>query len=61
MKNKEPRAKVIAFNRIALERKEKASGLDVIVQALAKLPPGQLKKVLSDDVIAVLVKYGVER
>jgi hypothetical protein len=25
----------------------------------AKLPPGQLKKVLTDDVIAVLEKYGV--
>ena len=26
---------------------------------MAKLPPGQLKKVLTDDVIAVLNKYGV--
>lgn len=25
-----------------------------------KLPPGQLKKVLTDDVLAVLKKYGVE-
>ena len=30
-----------------------------IAAAFAKLPPGQLKKVLSDDVIAVLKKYGV--
>ncbi|MGM9549888.1 MAG: hypothetical protein ACI3V5_08595 [Faecousia sp.] len=37
----------------------KASDLDVIVSAMAKLPPGQLKKVLTDDVIAVLEKYGV--
>ena len=27
--------------------------------AIGKLPPGQLKKVLTDDVIAVLNKYGV--
>ena len=27
--------------------------------AIGKLPPGQLKKVLTDDVIAVLEKYGV--
>ena len=31
-----------------------------IVSAMAKLPPGQLKKVLTEDVIAVLEKYGVE-
>lgn len=37
----------------------KASDLDVIVSAMAKLPPGQLKKVLTSEVIAVLEKYGV--
>lgn len=37
----------------------KAGNLDVIVAALAQLPPGQLKKVLTDDVCAVLEKYGV--
>lgn len=37
----------------------KSDDLDVIVTAMAKLPPGQLKKVLSDDVVAVLEKYGV--
>ena len=31
-----------------------------IASAMAKLPPGQLKKVLTEDVIAVLEKYGVE-
>lgn len=38
----------------------KSDDLDVIVAAMAKLPPGQLKKVLTDDVIAVLAKYGVK-
>ena len=36
----------------------KAEDLDVIVSALKELPPGQLKKVLSEDVLAVLGKYG---
>ena len=30
-----------------------------IAASLAKLPPGQLKKVLTDDIIAILAKYGV--
>lgn len=37
----------------------KEEDLDVIVSALAALPPGQLKKILTDDVMAVLEKYGV--
>lgn len=56
---KELRARIIAFNKAATERKEKASDLDIIVAAFAKLPPGQLKKVLTDDVIDVLNKHGV--
>lgn len=60
MKNQELKARILAFNKAAAERKNKASDLDVIVQALSKLPPGQLKKVLTDDVTAVLRKYGVE-
>ena len=37
----------------------KSDDMDVIVTSMAQLPPGQLKKVLSDEVIAVLEKYGV--
>ena len=37
----------------------KAADLEIIVSALRELPPGQLKKVLTDDVISVLEKYGV--
>lgn len=40
------------------EKKEKASDLDVIVSQIMALPYGQLKKVLTDDVMAVLAKYG---
>ena len=40
-------------------QKVKSDDLDGIVTAMAQLPPGQLKKVLSDDFVAVLAKYGV--
>lgn len=38
--------------------KEKASDMDIMVNAISKLPYGQLKKVLTEDVLAVLTKYG---
>ena len=39
-----------------------AEGQDMrtIAAAIGKLPHGQLKKVLTDDIIAILAKYGVE-
>ena len=40
-------------------QEEKATDLEVILAEIAKLPPGQLKKVLTEPVIAVLEKYGV--
>lgn len=43
--------------RIA-EKKDKANDLDIIVGQIMQLPYGQLKKVLTDEVIAVLKKYG---
>ena len=56
---KELRAKIIAYNKAAKEKADKASDLDIIVSEIMKLPYGQLKKVLTDDVLAVLAKYGV--
>ena len=55
---KELREKILAFNKSVREKGEKASDMDIIVAAFAKLPPGQLKKVLTEDVIAVLNKHG---
>ena len=55
----ELKAKILAYNKSLAEKKEKADDLDIIVGAIMKLPPGQLKKVLTDDVLAVLSKYGV--
>lgn len=56
----ELRAKIIAYNKSVAEKSEKAADLDIIVAQLMELPPGQLKKVLTDDVLAVLAKYGVQ-
>lgn len=60
MKNKELREKIIAYNKAVKAKAEKASDMDIMISALSKLPPGQLKKVLTDDVIAILAKYGIE-
>lgn len=55
----ELREKIIAYNKAVAERTKKATDLDIIVSEIMKLPPGQLKKVLTDKVIAVLEKYGI--
>lgn len=55
----ELKAKILAYNKAVKEKGEKANDLDIIVSEIMKLPPGQLKKVLTDEVIAVLEKYGI--
>lgn len=55
---KELRKKIIAYNKTVKEKSEKATDLDIIVGEMLKLPPGQLKKVLTEPVMAVLRKYG---
>ncbi len=57
---KELREKIIAFNKAVKEKAEKATDMDIMISAIAKLPHGQLKKLLTDDVVAILAKYGVE-
>ena len=48
-----------AFLRAAVkEKKEKASDLEVIVGEVMQLPYGQLKKVLTEPVLAILQKSG---
>ena len=54
----ELREKILAYNRAMAERKEKAEDMDVIAAALLTLPPGQLKKLLTPEVLAVMDKYG---
>lgn len=36
-----------------------AADMQAIAAAMAQLPPGQLKKILTADIIAILAKYGV--
>lgn len=57
---KELRDKILAYNKAVKEKSEKATDMDILVAAIGKLPPGQMKKVLSDEVITVLRKYGIE-
>lgn len=44
--------------KVISESTEKASDLDIILAEVFKLPYGQLKKVLTEPVMAVLEKYG---
>lgn len=37
----------------------KATDLEILVSEMKELSPGQLKKVLTEEVLAVLEKYGV--
>lgn len=54
----ELKAKILAYNKTRAVNKEKAGDLDIIVSQIMKLPYGQLKKVLTDEFMAVLEKYG---
>lgn len=52
------RAELNAIKAIIADKKAKATDLDIIVSEIMKLPHGQLKKVLTDEVMMVLAKYG---
>ena len=52
------RGELNALKERAAARKEKADDLDGIVSEVLTLPYGQLKKVLTEPVLAVLAKYG---
>lgn len=54
---KELREKIIAYNRAVQANAEKADDMEIVVSALSALPPGQLKKLLTDDVVAIIEKY----
>lgn len=54
----ELKAKILAYNKARAVDKDKATDLDIIVSEIMKLPYGQLKKVLTEPVLAVLKKYG---
>lgn len=52
--------RVIAFNKKRKETDEKANDMQIIAEKIAKLPAGQIKKILDEEAIAILKKYGVE-
>ena len=56
--NKNLKKRINDFNRRRAEEGEKATDLDILVTEIMKLPPGQLKKVLTEEVLEVLRKYG---
>ena len=51
--------KVARIRTAFQDKKEKATDLEIVVAEILKLPYGQLKKVLTAEVLAVLEKYGV--
>lgn len=52
------RVELDALKANIADKKTEANDLDVIVTEIMKLPYGQLKKVLTDEVMMVLEKYG---
>ncbi|MBR5816675.1 MAG: hypothetical protein IKY38_04530 [Anaerotignum sp.] len=41
------------------KREKKATDMDIILSRIAQLPPGQLKKILDAETIAIFQKYGL--
>lgn len=56
--NKWTKAAKVRLSEIQADESASAD-MRAIAEAMAKLPPGQLKKVLSDEIITILAKYGV--
>lgn len=55
----ELKSKIITYNKASREKADKAADMDIIVAEIKKLPFGQLKKVLTDELITLLAKYGI--
>ena len=56
----ELRKRIIAYNQAVAADASAAENMRAIAAALAKLPLGKLKKVVTQDIIDILGKYGVE-
>jgi hypothetical protein len=54
------RSKLNALKDRIRKDHEKVSDMDILMAEIMKLPPGQLKRLLTDEVKAVLKKYGYE-
>ena len=55
----ELRNRIIAYNQAVAADASAAADMRAIAAAMAQLPKGQLKKVLTEDIIGILAKYGV--
>ena len=53
----ELREKIYAYNRRLAAEASKAQDMEIVAAELLKLPPGQLKKILTPEVIEILDKY----
>ena len=54
----ELKARILAYNKAVKEKADKATDLDILIAGIMKLPYGQVKKMLTEEVMAVLEKYG---
>lgn len=55
----ELRKRIISYNQEVAADASAAADMRAIAAAIAQLPPGQLKKVLTQDIIDILAKYWV--
>lgn len=55
----ELRARIISYNKDVASNAKKAEDMQFIASEISKLPKGQLKKILGEDVCNVFRKYGV--
>lgn len=51
---------IFAFNAARAADSAAAADMRAIAKSIGRLPAGQLKKVLTSDVLAILARYGVE-
>ena len=47
------------FNRRRAEESDAVADMQAIAAKLAQLPPGQLKRILDEETLLILRKYGV--
>ena len=55
----ELRKRIIAYNQAVAADASAAADMRAIAAAIAKLPLGRMKKVVTQDIIDILGKYGV--
>lgn len=51
---------IFTYNAARAADSAAAADMHTIATAISKLPPGQLKKLLTDDIKGILSRYGVE-